>query len=280
MGVINITPNSFSDGGKNFSEVTLKKTLNDFLLHPNLILDFGFESTAPMNCAISYSEEKDRFDTFFLATKDFDFHNRWLSIDTYKIENFHYYFKQLRSRYPQCGIILNDVSGVRDQILFDLLMEYQFDSNFYYIFNNTHIPHRHDVVKHMSFVKEDEIIVSTIKNFENASIWFDQFLHLKKRVLFDVGFGFSKSFAQNWALINNLEQVINSFSNHTWVIGLSKKSFLRNGFIDSKDPIAESEVLHLELVKNIMTLSRSHIIFRVHDPNIALKAYSLVNSLV
>lgn len=88
MGVINLTPNSFSDGGKFLELESLISTVESFKQYPDLIFDFGFESTAPMNKAIDAMIEKSRMMSFLNQISQIDLSNRWISIDTYQLSNF------------------------------------------------------------------------------------------------------------------------------------------------------------------------------------------------
>ena len=64
MGVMNITPNSFSDGGRHLGPQAMAQTLERFQKLHVKYLDVGAESTAPMNEAISFQEEWLRLQTF------------------------------------------------------------------------------------------------------------------------------------------------------------------------------------------------------------------------
>ena len=79
LGVINRTPNSFSDHGASLNPNFFDTQLKSFLEDPSVIIDIGFESTAPMNRPISESEELDRFNNFLEASKNYSFANRFIS---------------------------------------------------------------------------------------------------------------------------------------------------------------------------------------------------------
>ena len=273
MGVINITPNSFSDANKNLNSENLKSNLNEFLSFPNLAFDFGFESTAPMNSAISFSEEKKRFDHFFEQIKDVDLSGRWISFDTYKLENFLYFESQFQSRYKDCGYILNDVSGVIDDELLLFLKNKNKGENFYYVYCCTHIPSRGFVLNHTQFIKEEDIIEGSFNNFKRAYELFKD-LGMKDKIIFDPCFGFSKSYEQNWDLINRFDLLVLKLEEISitapWVIGISKKSFLRKSLPLSIDPFADSEILHAKIIKNFCEKQLGHLIFRVHDPKLVV----------
>uniref|UniRef100_UPI00356275FA dihydropteroate synthase n=1 Tax=Halobacteriovorax sp. TaxID=2020862 RepID=UPI00356275FA len=73
MGVINITPNSFSDGGKYTSLPLIKDQINHFRNYGCKCFDFGAESTAPFNKAITKEEEQKRLGPLFELIKSGEF---------------------------------------------------------------------------------------------------------------------------------------------------------------------------------------------------------------
>ena len=270
LGVINITPNSFSDPKKYLDKQTLHAAILKFYKIPNLIFDFGFESTAPMNSAISVKEEKARFDNLFDQLKDVDLSGKWISFDTYKIENFSYFESQFKNRYQDCGFILNDVSGVIDDDLIAFLKTKINQDNFFYIYNGTHIPDRSLVLNHKNYISNEEIIKASLQHFTKGFAVFKE-LGIHPKIIFDPGFGFSKSYEQNWKLLENFDELVHKLENLgidvPWVIGVSKKSFLRQSIPESLDPFADSEILHTKIIKNLLVKKLGHLLFRVHDPD-------------
>jgi len=272
LGVINITPDSFSDGGKFLDESNLLSTFLLFSKNPELIIDVGFESTAPMNSPISFNEEKNRFLLFLnFLKKNPEIKLTELSLDTYKPESFRFFYQELKKYNPAIKLIMNDVSGVLDNDLLKLLKDLP---DIDYVYTCTRIPDRSKTLEHMTFLKkEEDTIVDELKiHFQKANVWFFK-NQLTQTIFFDPGFGFSKTFEENWDLIENFSNWINAFPEHPWVIGLSKKSFLRKKCADQKDPMAASEVLHKEIVQDFLKLSRTPILFRVHDPQIVSNFY-------
>jgi dihydropteroate synthase len=275
LGVINITPNSFS--GQNISPdpKAIKSTLIDFLSIPTLALDFGFESTAPMNMAISKEEERARFDLFFNTIKDIDLSGRWISFDTYKPQNYLYFEEKFKSRYHNCGFIFNDVSGVLDPEVLELLKSKQSQENFYYIYTSTHIPSRGRVLDHMKFALNGDIVQMTFDHFNKGYAQLREIGFLDK-ILFDPCFGFSKSYEQNWELINRFDELVLNLKKNKivvpWLIGISKKSFLRKSISDSTDPFNDSEILHARIIGDFVSSQLGHLLFRAHDPELVLKS--------
>ena len=280
LGVINITPNSFSDPKKYLDNDLLLSTLKNFSSNKNLILDFGFESTAPMNSAVSLEEERERFDKFFEVIRVLDLSHHWISIDTYKIDNYRYFEEQFKRRYHNCGFIFNDVSGVCDLELKEFLMTKKNVENFYYLHSYTNVPDRDQVLKHMSFVENGDIAQMTIAHFKKSYQWFKNF-SFEEKLLFDPCFGFSKSYEQNWDLIKNFSKVLCEFNQSDvivpWVIGVSKKSFLRKAL--NTDSFLETEKLHQEIITEFFQMNKNQqLIIRAHDPMIVEGARKLNNA--
>ncbi len=271
MGVINRTPNSFSDGGSSLDQGFFENQLTSFLKISTLIPDIGFESTAPMNQAISAQEEWERFNSFLEASKHFDFEDRLISFDTYKIENFIKMKEAFLRIHPNVQFILNDVSGVLDEGLERLITSHKHQS-LAYIYTFTHIPSRENVQGHMNYVSESGDVLEECLNAFSAAVSFYKSHDPQATLILDPGFGFSKSYEQNWQLINSFE----SFSNRLHqrgifnpiLIGLSKKSFLKK-FTGSTDHLV-LEALQKEIIKKMMKTSSHQLLFRVHDPSIAL----------
>lgn len=273
-----MTPNSFSDiSSMLFNIEVLKKSLTQFGKIPGIIFDFGFESTAPMNSAISETEERDRFDYFFENIAGIDLNHQWISFDTYRPSNYLYFEEKFKSRYHGCGFIFNDVSGVLDTEVLELLKSKRFLEPFYYIYTCTHIPSKDKVLNHMNFLIEGDILNQTVDHFQNGFKKLKE-LGIEKKILLDPGFGFSKSFSQNWDMINRFDQLVLNLKNLgidcPWLIGISKKSFLRSAILDSTDPFKYAEILHAKIIKDLTEKKMGHLIFRAHDPFLVESAYA------
>lgn len=281
LGVINITPNSFSDPQKKIIDHDqLLSQLKTFKDYPNLILDFGFESTAPMNTSITLEEERSRFDQFLAKIKDVDLSNRWISFDTYRPLNYAYFEEQFKTRYSGNGFIFNDVSGVIDSELLEFLKKKIDQENFYYIHSSTHIPSRDHVLDHMKFLNEENIIQTSTTQFQKAHQIFKE-NGLLPKIIFDPAFGFSKTYEQNWELINRFSELLINLKEsgivQPWLIGLSKKSFLRKALPDSTDPFLDSEILHAKIIKELLSKNLGHLLFRVHNPELVEGVYAQLN---
>jgi dihydropteroate synthase len=275
MGVINITPNSFSDGGNHFHVETCLQKLLEFSQSTSII-DVGAESTAPMNHSISIDEELQRFQQILLPAL-IEFHTQKkffpsLSIDTYKFKTIEFMVRELH----QLGIkkiLWNDVSGIVDDGVVNFLKE---NENIDYVYCHNLVPERDKTCLHKSFASDSLDIFQDVSDRFKKTIQLFQANELSYRLYLDPCFGFAKTREQNYQLLNRLPELINSFSNQNWVIGLSKKSFL--SFSDKKDDFLSREMVHFSILRQLLKVfSEEKILFRVHDPNLVQLAEQTKN---
>lgn len=260
MGVVNITPNSFSDGGKNFEPRHILKTLEYFNKHNIEIFDFGAESTAPFNDPVSKQDELSRYEeNLFPILEDVLKFNKAISIDTYKPEIFGHVAEKILKIDSKANIIWNDVSGIVDKETNTSLKEFP---NTSYVLSHNLAPSREKTSDHMKYVKND-LSNDDIVNFFKERLG----LLEHKNIILDPCFGFSKSFDQNWNLINKLPEVVKCFD-MPWLLGVSRKSFLKVVIKEIDPDLGHSytENLHiLVLSKWSQELPQGSYFIRVHD---------------
>lgn len=278
LGVINRTPNSFSCTGFSLIKDHLFSQLK---LHDRFsaISDLGFESTAPMNQAITREEELSRFFEFLNLTKSHDFSGKIVSFDTYRPSSFLVMSRAFLSVHPRVeGFIFNDVSGVLDEELKQILLEAKrhFKKEIFYVYSFCFVPNRKEVLKHNKMLRPgDSIIEECVESFKKAANYLEDVID-EKHLILDPGFGFSKTYEQNWELIYRfsyfLQEMEKAKLKNTLLIGLSKKSFLR-AKLGTKNP-EETEELHQFLLKKMIGMSSRNLLLRVHNPAL-LSSYSL-----
>lgn len=257
MGVLNMTPNSFSkaDINKDIAiEYNSLKTWSD-------IIDIGAESTAPMNAPIDAITELNRLESCFEAIYQAIAHPR-ISIDTYRPEVFYEVYLWFKTYWPASKLIWNDVSGCVDDDCLALLKECP---DIEYVLCHNRVPKRDMTNSHMQYASENFDITKEVFEFFNENTQ-----KLKgHQVILDMCFGFAKTREQNLRLFQNMRTFINQFNQHQHLIGISRKSFLR------LDPIGDSKTVdnqkHLDalqaMVFNELNLNSPQIIYRVHEPS-------------
>lgn len=277
MGVINVTPDSFSDGGKYNSFSSFKKYLEEMLPYVDAI-DVGGESTAPKSKEIDAHEEWERLkETLCMFLQDhadiFLKSHTLLSIDTYRHETALKVQHFLNKNNLNIPWMWNDVSGVLDGQLLSLLKNEL--SQVYYVYSHTFVPHRDETSQHLNYTykgQHDDLLWEVIKHFNRATQVFQQHDFLD-RIYFDPCFGFSKTYEQNHFLLDQFVQVMRSFPlSQKWLVGLSKKTFLRG-----KDPAGNilpltsetekaSEMRHKKILQTWQKILMSYsLMYRVHD---------------
>lgn len=265
MGVMNITPNSFSDGNQLFSVSAVTEKLKTFKKHSVDVVDLGFESTAPMNQPITLNQELERMNSFFQQAPELLMLFPVLSVDTYRYETALEFSRLLKGRSFLGKIVWNDVSGIKDGLALEWLQQ---DSNHHYVYCHNLSPRRESGANHMAYVQSSDINYKSY--FEQATQYFKDFD--QDRVWFDPTPGFSKSYEQNLVLVSQFKHLIDSFGPHRpWVVALSRKRFLRQlveeltGNSDQEYLFKKSEFFHLLYIQMLRSLNNP-LYFRIHDP--------------
>ncbi len=257
MGILNATPDSFSDGGK-------FRTAQDAIAQAELmiangvdLIDIGGESTRPGAQPVELQEELDRVLPVIEALKDCGVP---LSIDTYKAETM----RQALRAGVDC---VNDIWALRQEGAVDTVLE---SSNCGIVLMHMQRdpqtmqfnPEYHDVIAQvMQFLKERAELLKT-KGVEG------------NRIAIDPGFGFGKSLEHNLTMLSNFKQF--SQLGYAVLAGISRKSML--GKLTGKDT---HERLAPSVAAAIMAADRGARIVRVHDvPETvdALKLWEAIDS--
>lgn len=232
FGVINLTPNSFSDGGVFLDHQKLLTTLKSWSSLADLTVDFGAESTAPMNSKVELAEEIRRLDSLFDHHASLLHQFSSLSFDTYKSETFFHVLERCRHIGYQGHLYWNDVSGCFDSSVQEVLEKHR---QLTWILCHTLVPERSLSGAHKNYahlLSADTIIASMKEWFSQRLSKIDPDLH--SQLMLDPCFGFSKDVATNQALCENLESLIGAFDNsYPWLIGISKKRFLQHQLPES-----------------------------------------------
>jgi dihydropteroate synthase len=257
MGILNATPDSFSDGGKFKSPIDAIAQAELMIEGGVDLIDIGGESTRPGAELVELQEELDRVLPVIEALKDCGVP---LSIDTYKAETM----RQALNAGVDC---VNDIWALRQEGAVDavleskdcgiVLMHMQRDPQTMQ-FN----PEYHDVLAQvMQFLKERAELLKA----KGAQV---------NRIAIDPGFGFGKSLEHNLNMLTHFDQF--SRLGYSVLAGISRKSML--GKITGKD---SHERLAPSIAAAIMAADRGARIVRVHDVSEtvdALKLWEAINT--
>ncbi len=264
--ICNLTPNSFSDGGRLSSIEKLASHLKRWMGVCS-VYDFGAESTAPFNEPISIQQEQERFELLLAVIEQYPhyFYNHAISIDTYHPDTFEWLAKKIREVLTDATLIWNDVSGIWEKEIEEILNHH----NAYYVFAHTHVPNRQQVSFHMDYIRElsDEDFWPEFKE-HFIRVWDKLSSNTAERIIYDPCFGFSKNYQQNWWLLNNIELLFSFFAKRKILLGISRKSFLQNylGVLGEKR-WEEVDQLQRELVNDwLARFAQYNWDIRVHVP--------------
>ncbi|MFG1498825.1 dihydropteroate synthase [Halobacteriovorax sp. XZX-3] len=220
LGVVNTTPNSFSDGHLNLDQDYQIKQLEKFK-NANYGIDIGAESSAPFNDPVSLQEEWARLDSYLFQHLKYLNEFKTISIDTYKPETMRLFLDKYAKEFER--IIWNDVSGVIDDKCIKLLKDYP---TIEYVLCHTLVPGRDKTLEHMNYL-DPKLNADSIKTFFKQAMDKLQSSGIaSERIILDPCFGFSKTTDQNLNLLDELHEI--QTISKRWLIGISKKSFLRH----------------------------------------------------
>ncbi len=247
MGILNATPDSFSDGGK-------FRTADDAIAQARLMIDYGVdvidiggESTRPGAEPVSLQEELDRVLPVIDALKDCGVA---LSIDTYKAETM----RQALRAGVDC---VNDIWALRQKGAVEAVLEHDKDPSGKQC--GLVLMHMQRDPQTMQFDPEYQDVVAEVIAFlqERAILLEDQGI-TKNRIAIDPGFGFGKSLEHNLKMLAHFDQF--SHLGYPVLAGISRKSML--GKLTGRDT---HERVAPSIAAAIMAADRGARIIRVHD---------------
>jgi len=239
MGILNVTPDSFSDGGDFFDTSIAIKYVEQMILDGVNIIDIGGESSRPNAEAVSIEEEWERIGSIIKEIKQ-NF-NIPISVDTYKSE--------IALKSLDLGVeIINDISGFSSDAMRDVVS--RFDAT-------AIIMHMKGTPRNMQNDPSYDDVITEIFSFlkDRVSLCNDSGI---KNCIIDPGIGFGKNLEHNVEIMRNLK----TFSDIAPVLlGASRKSFLGliTGIKNAKDRDVATHVTTLIGLQNGVNL------FRVHD---------------
>ena len=262
-GVLNVTPDSFSDGGESFSAGSVQQKLTDWASLCDVV-DVGAQSTAPKALAIDEKEEIARLEKYLLPAFE-----RWpmgltLSLDTFRPATVRW----LLARKPVgAELIWNDVSGVLDEESLALLEEHP---ELRYVLTFTQLTQKSQTPEHSKILSDQDVTQGARRFFlRNFEVLLKRGLF--SRTIADPGFGFCKKREQNFELMAALPELMDELGQPQWLWGLSRKSFLRGEEErDPRDPATRRTLDAGALLwteRALKALTQPHQVgLRVHDP--------------
>tara|TARA_Y100001970_G_C14239607_1_gene864059 strand:- start:1744 stop:2793 length:1050 start_codon:yes stop_codon:yes gene_type:complete len=256
MGIINLTPDSFSDGGK-FNKKNLGLNHAKYLISKgSKILDIGGESTRPKSKII---DKKIEWNRIYPTLKNIKKLKNLISLDSRKswvIE------KAIKYRVD----LINDVSGLKyDPKILIILKKYKIPFV---------IHHMQGTPQNMQKNPKYKNVVLDIFDFFEKKIKTIRNLGIKhNNIILDPGIGFGKNLKHNMSLISNIS-IFHSLG-FPILLGTSRKSFIKHlsGLNDSKERIGGT------ISSCLLAMTQGVQILRVHDVNEVNQAIKVFKSL-
>jgi dihydropteroate synthase len=242
MGIVNVTPDSFSDGGEWFERDAAIAHGRQLAEQGASILDVGGESTRPFSDPVPEDEERARVVPVIAALADT---GAQLSVDTMKLA-------VARAALDAGATFVNDVTAFRhDPALAGLVAERGCDCCLMHMLGDPRTmqvdPRYDDVVSEVKAFLEARAAFAVAEGVDEAHITIDP------------GIGFGKTVAHNLELLRRLDEFL--ALGFPVLVGTSRKGFLGRlvGREDPHDRVAAT------VATNVLALERGASLFRVHD---------------
>lgn len=257
MGILNVTSDSFYDGGKYFSETNIIARIHQMMEEGVDIIDVGAASSRPGAIFIDEKEEITRLSIAIEIIQRY-YPQAIISIDTYQAN--------VAKEIYQCQgpVIVNDISGgTMDKRMFQVVAELGAP----YIM--THIqgtPETMQISPHYEHVAQDVRVFFEDRIKQLNQMGFDN-------ILLDPGFGFGKTLDHNYQLMRDMDTCLKT--DYPLVVGISRKSMIYN--LLNSDP---SRALNGTTALNMVALMKGANLLRVHDVKEAVEAVKIYQKLM
>lgn len=256
MGILNITPDSFSDGGEYFDTNKARERVLNLINKGADIIDIGAESSRPGSDPVDEKEEWRRLEPILknICNKI----DKPISLDTYK--------SGVAEKALELGVeIINDISGLKaDSKMAEVVAKH----NAYII-----IMHMRGTPKTMQNNPSYKDLLKEVKKELNESITIALEAGIKKdRIILDPGIGFGKRFEDNLVLLKNLEEL--KKLGYPILIGASRKRFIG----DILDAEVKDRLEGSLAVASIASIKGADIM-RVHDVEETVKVLKVADAI-
>ena len=253
MGILNITPDSFYDGNKSNSIKFTKDRYN--LIQKAHIIDIGAESSRPGSEPISSKDEIERLKLL----SEFDFKNKFLSIDSYKNDVIKYCLDNHFS-------MINDISGGGENYEnINLAHEYNVPICVMHMLGNPKIMQKNP--------RYDNLIDNLTDFFSIRIDYCEKIGYNLNNLIIDPGIGFGKTKDDNFKVISNLYKF--KKLGCKILVGLSRKSFLTICNDLPTERLAQSIIMQVMSILNGADIVRTHDVMETIKSIEILKKYGI-----
>ncbi|WP_298239128.1 dihydropteroate synthase [uncultured Algibacter sp.] len=255
MGILNITPDSFYDGGKHKNETAILKHTESMLNQGATFIDIGAYSSRPNANHVHEDEELKRIiPVVNLILKTFP--EALLSIDTFRS-------KVAEASVKAGAAMINDISAGK------------LDNNMLQTVASLNVPY---IMMHMRGTPQTMQLQTNYDDLiKNIIYYFSERIAIAKSlgiidIIVDPGFGFAKTLEQNYELLSKFELL--KIIDKPILAGISRKSMIYKTLKTSAE-----EALNGTTILNTVALQKGASILRVHDVKEAMECIKLVESL-
>ena len=255
MGILNVTPDSFYDGGVHNSDKKILKHVEKMLNDGAVFIDIGAYSSRPNGINIDENEELNRV-VPALELVNNKFPETIISIDTFRS-------KVAETCLNSGASIINDISaGEMDKKMMEIVGKYKVPYVMMHMKGNPQ-----NMISKINYNKMLKEIIQYFSKKINQAI-----SHKINDIIIDPGFGFAKDVDQNFDLLNNMD--ILKILEKPMMVGISRKSMIYKSLqTNAKESLNGTTVL------NTISLIKGASILRVHDVKEANECVKLINAL-
>ena len=250
MGILNVTPDSFSDGGKWTDVEMAKRHTADMIKDGAAIIDIGGESTRPGHQQISVQEEIDRVvPAIEMVRKNFDIP---VSIDSYK--------GPVVEAALQAGAhMVNDIWGLKyDRQVAELIAQYQVPCC---LMHNRNTPEYGNLMDDICTDLRESLAIARAAGIND------------EQIILDPGIGFGKTYQQNLSVMLHLERLTEL--GYPVLLGTSRKSMIGLALDLPADQRVEGT-----LVTTVIGVEKGMAFIRVHDVKENFRALRMTQAIL
>lgn len=256
MGILNVTPDSFYDGGKYTTETAVIRRIHQIVEEGASVIDVGAYSTRPGAAFVDEQEELGRLSWAVELVRKY-YPNLPVSIDTFRAG--------VAREIVSClgEVIVNDISGgTLDENMFDFVAETGVPYIMMHIQGTPQTmqqnPVYEDVVREVRQFLTERIAMLNAKGFDN--------------IILDPGFGFGKTLAHNYELMSGMDTYQDL--GYPLLVGISRKTMIYKLLGGTAQ-----DALNGTTVLNTIALLKGANILRVHDVKEAVETVRIVQQL-
>lgn len=256
MGILNVTPDSFYDGGKYISEVKIIERIHQIMEEGAGIIDVGAYSTRPGAAFVDENEELGRLSWAVELVRKY-YPKAIVSIDTFRA----CVVKEIIGCLGP--VIVNDISGgTMDDKMFGMVAETKMPYILMHIQGTPQTMQKNPVY--------ENVVTDVRKFFEERIAWLNTLGF--DNIILDPGFGFGKNLAHNYELMNDVDSFLDL--GYPMLIGISRKSMIYK--LLGGGP---GDALNGTISLNTIALMKGAKILRVHDVKEAVETVKIYERL-